>query len=286
MVSEQIRPIDVHHLGRSQVICAWLAGDVLIDPGPASSIPALLDGLAGTVPQTIALTHIHLDHAGATGSLVKRWPDVRVLVHERGARHMVDPTRLLDSATRLYGDDMERLWGEVLPVPQDNVTALHGGEQIGAFEVAYTPGHASHHVCYWHPESATAFVGDVGGVRIVPLGYVIAPTPPPDIDIERWHESIEIVRQWNPTRLAITHFGAVSDSPEHLAALDGQLDRWAAIARELDRDQFVQALDADVEADCGPEASARYRQGAPFGHIYDGLARYWAKRDEAAAGAT
>jgi glyoxylase-like metal-dependent hydrolase (beta-lactamase superfamily II) len=283
MVSEQIRPIDVHHLGRSQVICAWLAGDVLIDPGPASSIDALLEGLGGIVPHTIALTHIHLDHAGATGSLVKRWPDVRVLVHERGARHMVDPTRLLDSATRLYGDDMDRLWGEVLPVPQDNITALVGGEQLDGLEIAYTPGHASHHVSYWHRDSATAFVGDVGGVRIEPLDYVLAPTPPPDIDIEVWHASIARVRRWNPERLAITHFGAVADPQAHLDVLDVQLDQWAALAREMDRDRFVQALGTDVEEHCGPEGGARYRQGAPFDHIYDGLARYWAKREAAAA---
>jgi glyoxylase-like metal-dependent hydrolase (beta-lactamase superfamily II) len=286
MNSEHTRPIDVHHLGRSQVICAWLVGDVLIDPGPSSSIPALLDGLAGTVPRVIALTHIHLDHAGATGSLVKRWPDVQVLVHERGARHMIDPTRLLDSATRLYGDDMDRLWGEFLAVPEDNITALHGGESVDGFEVAYTPGHASHHVCYWHPASSTAFVGDVGGVRIEPHDYVIAPTPPPDIDIEAWHDSIEIVRQWHPHRLAITHFGAVADPLEHLELLERELDRWAALSRTLDREQFAHALSVDVEAQCGPRAAARYRQGAPFEHIYDGLARYWAKRDEAAAAAT
>jgi glyoxylase-like metal-dependent hydrolase (beta-lactamase superfamily II) len=286
MNSEHTRPIDVHHLGRSQVICAWLVGDVLIDPGPSSSIPALLDGLAGTVPRVIALTHIHLDHAGAAGSLVERWPDVRVWVHERGARHLIDPSRLLDSATRLYGDDMERLWGEVLPVPADNVTVLHGGERLDGLEVAYTPGHASHHVCYWHPDSATAFVGDVGGVRIEPLEYVLAPTPPPDIDIEAWHESIELVRQWSPKALAITHFGTVADPIEHLAVLDAQLDRWAALSRTLDREQFAQALSADVEQHCGAQASARYRQGAPFDHIYDGLARYWAKRDQAAAHTT
>jgi glyoxylase-like metal-dependent hydrolase (beta-lactamase superfamily II) len=283
MVSEHTRAIDVHHLGRSQVICAWLVGDVLIDPGPSSSIAALLDGLDGTVPSTIAITHIHLDHAGATGSLVKLWPDVRVVVHERGAPHLIDPTRLLDSATRLYGADMDRLWGEFLPVPPGNVTALQGGERFDGFEVAYTPGHASHHVCYWHPESATAFVGDVGGVRIEPLEYVIAPTPPPDIDIEAWHRSIEVLRQWNPARLAITHFGSVTDPRQHLAVVDAQLDRWAARAREVDRDQFVSELAADVVAACGEQAASRYAQGAPYGHIYDGLARYWAKRDAAAS---
>jgi glyoxylase-like metal-dependent hydrolase (beta-lactamase superfamily II) len=285
MSPDQIRPIDVHHLGRPRVICSWLVGDVLVDPGPASSIPALLDGLAGEVPRAIALTHIHLDHAGATGSLVERWPDVEVWVHERGAAHVIDPTRLLDSATRIYGADMERLWGAVLPVPHGNVTTLAGGEQIGPFEVAYTPGHASHHVSYWHGPTGTAFVGDVAGVRIEPLHYIVPPTPPPDIDIERWHASIGLIRDWHPERLAITHFGSVPDPQPHLDLLERQLDRWAARARETAREEFARELLADVEGECGVEGAACYRQGAPFEHIYDGLVRYWSKRDAAAQGA-
>jgi glyoxylase-like metal-dependent hydrolase (beta-lactamase superfamily II) len=279
MARAEIRPIDVRHLGRSSVICAWLAGDVLIDPGPASTIRALLDGLAGARPRVIALTHIHLDHAGATGSLVALWPDVEVWVHERGARHMVDPSRLLESATRRYGDQMERLWGEVLPVPAERVTVLHGGERLEQFEVAYTPGHASHHVSYWDAASGTAFAGDVAGVRIEPLDYILTPTPPPDIDIEAWHTSIATIRAWQPQRLAITHFGAVAEPADHLDALDLQLDRWAARAREVDRRQFVAELRADLERQCGAQDAASYRQGAPYEHIYDGLARYWAKRE-------
>ena len=279
MSASEIRPIDVHHLGRSRVICAWLVGDVLIDPGPASSIESLLEGLDGVEPRLIALTHIHLDHAGATGTLAERWPAVEVAVHERGAPHLVDPSHLLASATRLYGDDMDRLWGEVLPVGEDRVTVLRGGERLGALEIAYTPGHASHHVSYWHPASRTAFVGDVAGVRIEPLDYVLPPTPPPDIDLEAWHRSIALVRAWQPERLALTHFGAAADSQAHLDRLDAQLDRWAMRARETDRAQFTRELRADVEEHTGPADAGCYQQGAPYEHIYDGLARYWSKRD-------
>ncbi|HEX2703424.1 MAG TPA: MBL fold metallo-hydrolase [Solirubrobacteraceae bacterium] len=278
MSAVEIRPIDVRHLGRPRVICAWLAGDVLIDPGPASSIEALLDGLAGFVPRVIALTHIHLDHAGATGTLAARWPAVEIAVHERGARHMIDPSRLIDSATRLYGADMDRLWGEIRPVPEDRVTVLRGGERLGDLEVAYTPGHASHHVSYWDAQTGTAFTGDVAGVRIEPLEYVLAPTPPPDIDIEAWHGSIALLRAWQPERLAVTHFGAAADPQAHLDRLDAALDRWAARARETEREQFANELRADIEAQCSPEDANCYRQGAPYEHIYDGLARYWAKR--------
>jgi glyoxylase-like metal-dependent hydrolase (beta-lactamase superfamily II) len=282
MPDEPIRPIDVHHLGRPKVICAWLAGDVLIDPGPASSLPGLLEGLDGAVPRVIALTHIHLDHAGATGTLVARWPDVRVWVHERGARHMIDPTRLLDSATRLYGEHMDRLWGEVLPVPEANVDVLHGGEQLDGFEVAYTPGHASHHVSYRHSESGTAFVGDTAGVRIPPGSHVLAPTVPPDTDVEAWHASIALLRSWQPQRLALTHFAAFSDPQEHLDRLESELDRWATRAREVDREQFARELAADVERHADAEAAVPYRYAAPYEHIYDGLARYWSQRSESA----
>jgi glyoxylase-like metal-dependent hydrolase (beta-lactamase superfamily II) len=285
MSSPEIRPIDVRHLGRRRVICAWLVGDVLIDPGPASSVESLLEGLAGFEPRVIALTHIHLDHAGATGTLAERWPDVEVAVHERGAGHMIEPSRLLESATRLYGADMDRLWGEVLPVPQERVTVLRGGERIGELDVAYTPGHASHHVSFWHAGSRTAFVGDVAGVRIEPFDYVLVPALPPEVDIELWHESIALVRDWQPERFALTHFGVGADPLAHLERFDVQLDRWAARARETDREQFTRELRADIEANCDQQAALCYQQGAPFDFIHDGLARYWSKHEAAAPGA-
>ena len=149
-----MRAIDVKHKGREKVICCWEVDGVLIDPGPGISEPTLLEALDGERPRALLLTHIHFDHAGATGALVRRWPDLPVYVHERGAPHMVDPSRLVASAGRLYGgeDGLRALWGEMVPVPEANLRVLTGGERDveGAFRVEYTPGHASHHVCYFH----------------------------------------------------------------------------------------------------------------------------------------
>src|SRR5436305_7290967 len=138
------------HLGRERVIGCWQVGEVLVDPGPSSCLDALLRALAGQQPRALLLTHIHLDHAGASGALVERWPQLEVYVHERGALHLADPARLLESARRLYGEEMDQLWGEMLPVPEGNLRVLRGGERIldDAVEVAYTPGHAYHHVSY------------------------------------------------------------------------------------------------------------------------------------------
>ncbi len=277
---EATRVIDLLHLGRERVIGCWQVGDVLIDPGPASCIETLLDQLGDRQPRALLLTHIHLDHAGATGSLVEVWPELQVYVHERGAKHLVDPTRLLDSARRLYGRDMDRLWGEFLPVPEANLHVLKGGETVlGSFEVAYTPGHASHHVCYF--DQRTAFVGDVGGVRITPGGITIPPTPPPDIDVEAWHTSLARVAAWEPVRLAMTHFGESTDVEGQLAEVGRRLDRWAELARTHDQDGFIEAIRAEVTAQAGPAIAATYQQAAPADQLYAGLERYWQKRDEA-----
>jgi glyoxylase-like metal-dependent hydrolase (beta-lactamase superfamily II) len=278
MDSAAIRTIDVRQLEHEGVICAYLLGDVLIDCGPASCVDTLLEALGPVRPRVLALTHIHLDHAGAAGTLTARWPDLEVWVHERGAPHLIDPAKLLASATRLYGDDMERLWGEVLPVPAANVRALSGGEELDGIEVAYTPGHASHHVCYWHPRTATAFTGDVAGVRAPGAGYVLAPTPPPDIDVEAWQASIERVREWRPDALAITHFGVFSDVPYHLDAIERSLAVAAQRARELSAEEFIAATHADIAADGGALGTDTYTLGAPFDQAYAGLERYWSKR--------
>src|SRR4249919_1054375 len=174
-----MQAIDVRHLGRERVICCWRVGDVLVDPGPESSLGTLVEALGGEAPRALLLTHIHLDHAGAAGAIVQRWPEVVVYVHQRGARHLEDPSRLLASAQRLYGDDMQRLWGDVLPVPRERLRPLAGGEEIEGFRVAYTPGHASHHVSYLHEDSGWAFTGDIAGVRIGGNRPVVPPTPPP-----------------------------------------------------------------------------------------------------------
>jgi glyoxylase-like metal-dependent hydrolase (beta-lactamase superfamily II) len=271
----------VHHLGRERVIACWQVDDVLVDPGPASTIETLLAGIGNRPPRALLLTHIHLDHAGASGSLVERFPGLEVYVHERGAPHLVDPARLLESARRLYGEDMDRLWGEVLPVPEANLRVLTGGERIldGTYEVAYTPGHASHHVCYRHGE--TAFVGDVGGVRITPGGLVVPPTPPPDVDLEAWHESIELLKAWAPERLAFTHFGETCEVANQLAEVGQRLDEWAERAREQELDAFVASAIAEIEAASEPGTLPAYVQAAPPEQLYLGLERYWRKRAEA-----
>ena len=181
----------------------------------------------------ILLTHIHLDHAGATGTIVRAHPEITVLVHERGAKHMIDPTKLLDSATRLFGDRMDQLWGEFAAVPAANVVSLIGGERVEAggrvLDVAYTPGHASHHVSYFDPSAGVAFVGDVAGVCVLE-GYVLPPTPPPDIDLEAWSISVDRILAWSPSTLFLTHFGPVTRVRPHLAEL---LDHLHLIAGEV-----------------------------------------------------
>jgi glyoxylase-like metal-dependent hydrolase (beta-lactamase superfamily II) len=269
-----MQQIDLMHLGHERVIGSWLIGDVLLDPGPQSCMETLLAALDGRPPRVIALTHIHLDHAGATGSLVARFPDVEVWVHERGARHLIDPSKLLASAGRLYGQDMDRLWGEVLPVPEGNVRALAGGEGLPGFEVAYTPGHASHHVSYLHTGTGTAFCGDVAGVRILPQGPVFAPTPPPDIDLPLWRASLDVLEAWRPQAIVPTHFGRYEDVADHLAAIReslGEMERWA---REGDLRSFVAAMEGKVEEKGDPEVTRAYEQAMPPQQSYAGLQRY------------
>jgi glyoxylase-like metal-dependent hydrolase (beta-lactamase superfamily II) len=273
-----VRVIDLMHLGRPRVIGCWQVGDVLVDPGPTSCLPVLLDALGDQRPSAVLLTHIHLDHAGATGSLVERWPELEVYVHERGAAHLIDPSRLVESAGRLYGDDMDRLWGVMRPVPERNLNVIAGGEHVhdGRFKVAYTPGHASHHVSYLN--EGTAYVGDVGGVRITPTSMTIPPTPPPDIDLPAWHESIALIRSWAPQRLAMTHFGSSDDVPAQLSELDARLDEWSELARAVDREAFIATIREQILRDGSPEQAATYQQAAPAEQLYAGYERYWRKR--------
>jgi glyoxylase-like metal-dependent hydrolase (beta-lactamase superfamily II) len=277
-----MRVIDVHHLGRPHVIGCWEVDGALVDPGPQSSMGTLLEALGDERPQAILLTHIHLDHAAATGALVRRWPDLEVYVHERGAPHLIDPSKLLASAERLYGDDMERLWGEIVPVPEENVRALSGGENVRGMQVAYTPGHASHHVCYFHEDSGTAFTGDVAAVRILPSNLILPPTPPPDIDIEAWENSIGIVEAWKPKRLALTHFGAVEDPLPHLAQVRERLREEAALARDLSEGDYEQRHRERVAANADPHAAKQLLQALPPEYQWRGLDRYWRKKAERA----
>jgi glyoxylase-like metal-dependent hydrolase (beta-lactamase superfamily II) len=274
-----MRVIDVKHLGRSHVIGCWEVDGMLVDPGPESSLPTVLEELGGEQPRALLLTHIHLDHASATGAMVERWPDLEVHVHERGAPHLVDPSKLLASAERLYGDEMQRLWGRIVPVPEANIRVLEGGETVLGMRVAYTPGHASHHVCYLHEETGTAFVGDVAAVRIPPTDLVLPPTPPPDIDIETWEKSIAIVEGWEPERLALTHFGPVDEPAEHLDTVRVRLRQEAELARVMSAEEYEADLRRRIEAEIDePEALAELLQAVPLSYQWGGLDRYWRKR--------
>ena len=291
--------IDLRFRGSDRVIAtAVLSGPdgiTLVDPGPTSCLPALEEGLRhrGLTlrdVRTLLITHIHLDHAGAVGSIVERVPSIRVQVHERGAPHMIDPAKLLASATRLYGDQMDTLWGAFLPVPAANVTALQGGERIAAagttLRVAYTPGHAKHHVSYLDETTGVAYVGDTGGIR-VSGDYLLAPTPPPDIDLAAWRQSLDAIDAWRPVSLFLTHFGAVGGARAHLARFRETLVWQAEAVRESlaagNTDEartrvFVEQLRRDVRQ-AMPEHEARATElAAPFDQLWQGLARYWSKQ--------
>jgi glyoxylase-like metal-dependent hydrolase (beta-lactamase superfamily II) len=274
------RAIDVMHLGRDRVICAHEVDGLILDPGPTTCMDTLLDALGGQEPRALLLTHIHLDHAGASGALVRRFPDLTVYVHERGAPHLIDPSKLLKSAGQLYGDDMERLWGEVVPVPEENIRTLSGGETVEGFRVEYTPGHASHHVSYFHEDTGDAYVGDTAGVRIPPIDYVMSPTPPPDIDIEKWNASLDVIEGWRPERVRLTHFGAFDNVEEHITQLRGRLAAWGEVAKVSDMDRFKEVMRAEIGASADGDSLERYFQAAPPDQMYLGLERYWAKKAE------
>lgn len=274
-------------------------GPALLDPGPASCLPTLRASLERHgIPigglRAILLTHIHLDHAGATGTLVRENPRLKVYVHERGARHMIDPTRLLDSARRLYGDALETLWGEVLAVPEANITSLVGGERLTVagreYEVAYTPGHASHHVSYFERDSGIAFVGDTAGVRIGPSEYVLPPTPPPDIDLELWRASVDRIAAWQPLTLFITHFGAYTGVANHLQTFLTTLQELADVVRvsltEARTDEqcaarYREFVGRHLRTHLSETEASLYGRAAPFEQSWQGLARYWRKRNHA-----
>jgi glyoxylase-like metal-dependent hydrolase (beta-lactamase superfamily II) len=274
----------VRHLGRERVIGCWEVDGVLVDPGPESTVETLLEGLGeGFEPRAILLTHIHFDHAGASGALVRRWPRLPVYVHEKGAPHLADPERLVRSATRLYGEaDMKRLWGEVMPVPGPNLRVLTGGERVlSDFKVAYTPGHASHHVAYLHRPTATAFCGDVAGARIPPSDLVLAPTPPPDVDVEAWHRSIDLLLSWKPDRLAYSHFGDATDVERHLQALRDDLDAAAERVQETDMEGFIAGHRERIFGLVDAETAEAYLQAVPSDHIFLGLDRWRTRRRSA-----
>jgi glyoxylase-like metal-dependent hydrolase (beta-lactamase superfamily II) len=298
-----LKILDLNWTGRPRSIGSVLlqsAGKrALIDPGPESALPNLRRELAscGLGVQdldAILLTHIHLDHAGATGSLVRENPRLAVYVHELGANHMADPSKLLSSASRLYGDKMQKLFGEFLPVPRENLRILQGGEslQVGErkFEVLYTPGHASHHVSYWDAVEKIAFVGDTAGICIEGDSFILPAVPPPDIDVELWNRSLDAIAALRPSRIFLTHFGFSDHPTQHIARYRERLAAWCALARKLlndgleERDDarlFVETVSAQIQrAHSGAEA-AHYIFNGGLELSWLGLARYLRKRQEA-----
>ena len=271
-----MREIDLHHLGNDRVICCWQAGDVLVDPGPESTVSTLMDAIADREPRALLLTHIHLDHAGATGALVRAFPDLRVYVHELGAPHLIDPSKLLRSAGRLYGEEnMDRMWGETVPVPEENIAILRGGETVEGFRVAYAPGHASHHVAYLHEDSGWAFTGDVAGVRIGPRpAHRARRRRRPTSTSRRGCSRSTPCRRGTRRRVALTHFGAYEDVAAHLDTLRAALRKQADWVRDLDEPEFRARRRAWVDD------APVYEQAAPSDQMWLGLERYWRKRAE------
>jgi glyoxylase-like metal-dependent hydrolase (beta-lactamase superfamily II) len=278
-------PLDLTHLGRPKVIGCYLVetseGLALQDCGPATCVPELKSrlverGLALTDLRHLLLSHIHLDHAGAAGTLVREHPSLQVHVSEIGAPHLVDPERLERSARRLYGDDFDRLWGELVPVPEENVRVV-GAEVLG-LECFPTPGHASHHVCYLAGDG-TLYAGDATGVRIQPSRAILPPTPPPEFDLETWQATLDEIERRQPQRLALIHFGVVDDALPHIADLRTRLERWTAwVGDGMSLDDFVAAGSEDL----GPDRDA-YEQAMPLWQSYAGLKRYWDKSLESAS---
>jgi glyoxylase-like metal-dependent hydrolase (beta-lactamase superfamily II) len=268
--------IDLVWMGSERCIATWRVGDVLVDCGPRTTLDRLLAGLGDWRPRALLLTHIHFDHAGAAGALVARWPDLQVYVHRRGARHMASPERLEASARRVFGDAFDERFGHLDPIPEANLHALDGGERVlDAFDTVATPGHASHHVSYLDGDGY-AYVGDVAGVRVVEDGPVLLPTPPPDIDLDAWAESVEAVAAWRPATLALPHFGAVAEPAPHLDAVRDELRRTAdAILGGMSAGEYVSTTRARF-GEVDPDLERRYELVVPFEQNYIGLTR-WAE---------
>jgi glyoxylase-like metal-dependent hydrolase (beta-lactamase superfamily II) len=277
--------IDLLHLGRPRVIASYLLGGdepAIVDCGPSTCVDALeagltRRGLAVGDLRHLVLTHIHLDHGGAAGVLVRMNPALTVHVSEIGAPHLLDPSRLERSARRLYGDDFDRLWGELAPVPEANVRIA--GERVLDCDAFPTPGHASHHVSYLAPDGA-CYSGDATGVRIPPATYLAPVAPPPDIDLEAWRRTLDAIEARRPERLCLPHFGVIEDPVPHIAEMRARLRVWFERVREgADEEEFVAAAERELaESVADPELAESYRSAAPFWQSHAGLKRYWEKQ--------
>jgi glyoxylase-like metal-dependent hydrolase (beta-lactamase superfamily II) len=279
--------IDLHHQGHERTVGCYLLdtddGPALFDCGPTTTIAALEQGLDThgvklTDVRHLLLSHIHLDHAGAAGVLVRMHPQLQVHVSTIGAPHLVAPERLERSARRLYGDTFDTLWGELAPVPQGIVNVLEDDLVLGIASFP-TPGHASHHVSYLDRDG-TLYAGDAAGVRIQPGRAVLPPTPPPEFDLQLWLRTIDDLERCNPERLALIHFGVADDPPRHLAELRLELYDWADFVRGgASADEFVAYVRAEL-ADAG-EHLEDWDTAMPLWQSYQGLKR-WADLSAAA----
>ena len=283
-----IEPIDLHHVVPGIIGCYILEtedGPALFDCGPTTCVEHLQAGLAErglelTDLRHLLLSHIHLDHAGATGTLVRAHSGLQVHVSEIGAPHVIDPSKLEASARRLYSDAFDELWGELVPVPAENVHVV--GDEVVGLECFPTPGHASHHVSYLDAQG-TLYTGDAAGVRVGGGAFVMPPCPPPEFDLGVWENTILEIERRAPDRLALIHFGAYDDVEAHLATLRETLSRWAeCVENGMDEPTFVAAARHDV-SQTDPDLADAYDQAAPYWHHYRGIERYWRKRRETSA---
>ncbi len=297
----KIQTVDLNFLGREQVIAAFLlVGDdsaALVETGPTSCLEHLENGLkaGGVSPEDVRevlLTHIHLDHAGASGHLAGILPNATFYVHELGYPHLADPSKLVRSATRNYGDRMEELWGDARPVPEDRIVVLGDGEEVeaaGGRLVAHdTPGHAYHHLAYLEPDSGALFAGDVAGIRLPGQSYVRPPTPPPEIDVEAWMRSIEKIRTLGPRTLLPTHFGSYDDVGRHLSELEQRLQDWLLFVEEqVDEGASQEEISEELRtrgdtemlaAGAEPEESEHYDLAGNYEMLTAGILRYVEKR--------
>jgi glyoxylase-like metal-dependent hydrolase (beta-lactamase superfamily II) len=280
-------PIDLHHQAPG-IVASYLLetedGPALFDCGPTTTIPHLAAGLAErgldlTDIRHLLLSHIHLDHAGAAGVLVRQSPWLQVHVSEVGAPHLVDPSKLDASARRLYGAAFDELWGELAPIPEENVHVV--GDRVLGLDCFPTPGHAWHHVSYLDTDG-TLYAGDAAGVRLGGATFVMPPCPPPELDLEAWEATIGEIERRVPVRLALVHFGVVDDVLDHLAALRETLRRWGERVEDgMDEATFIAAARHDVEQ-TDPELVDEYERAGPYWHHFRGIERYWRKRREAA----
>lgn len=296
--------LDLNWTGRPRCIAACLLESdghtALVDPGPAATLETLRAqlhsrGLAVADLNAVLLTHIHLDHAAATGTLLRENPRLAVYVHKNGAPHLADPSKLMASALRLYGENIQRLFGDFLPVPQENLRILEGGETLvfGArkLDVVYTPGHASHHVSYFDSLEGVAFIGDTGGIRIQGQSLILPATPPPDINMELWNASLDAIAARRPARLMLTHFGFMRDAADHLARYRERLRECTALSGELLRTHpdeataaraFAEQMEGEIIRALPTGEAAHYIFSGGLDLSWMGLARYWRKRADAA----